>query len=650
MFSTDYYFKNVDDLIKQVNALNKNKDVLKTLPTRVDLLILCMTFIEKCQNNFLEYKLQLLKSTNPKEIVNIDYEISEYANRLYLASKKVVEVFIKFTTQLNKYGLNEKKRIDFLTLSKKMLNISARWDIERFIEVYEFDMPADSKAFPKRKPLLQDVIFYANRMNATKLGIKFEDGIMPKRIIFAVQPNSGKSFVVNVYSVLALIMHLLYYNTSGILRLSNNGTNACGFSDQIKAMIENEKIVSVFPELKKYFYSGKPKILEKTPSDEWKLQDLDPRIRASHFARGRDSAINSVRIFVLLAIDDLSDGFEQMNNDEAHKAMTEKFYVDMKNRKEGGNIPDFIVGTMFNEFDIQNTMISKLEKTGDLITDPKNDNIQYTKDYSTVVIRIDCYDKNGNSVAPGLISTEELKDVQESMKPYQFDLVYRQIRSSREPRIFDWGVLKTYKKLPNTLTDTAIAVLDPTRKSGNDYFSMPVFKLDTKSNDFYLTNCIYTQKSLGKVSDPSNSFLHRVVKFIIDNKITQFTLENNTSNTLGAFIEDELKRNGYNSCKINEIFSVSSKGKESKLQRILSQEATIINNIVFPDRSILKPLTEIAQFMEHLTRFDSKENIGKKSNPDDAPDSVAIFSDKYLFNRTNRLTGVSALKKTSLWR
>ena len=339
-----------------------------------------------------------------------------------------------------------------------------------------------------------------------------------------------------------------------------------------------------------------------------------------------------------------------MNNDEAHKAMTEKFYVDMKNRKEGGDIPDFIVGTMFNEFDIQNTMISKLERTGSLLTHPENDNIQYTKDYSTVVIRIDCYDKKGHSIAPRLISTEELIDVQESMKPYQFDLVYRQIRSSREPRIFDWGVLKTYKKLPKTLSNTAIAVLDPTRKSGNDYFSMPVFTLDNESNDFYLTNCIYTQKSLGKVSDPSNSFLQRVVKFIIDNKITQFTLENNTSNTLGAFIEDELKRNGYNNCKIEESFSASKIGKESKLQRILSQEMTIINNIVFPAKSILRPLTEMAQFMEHLTRFDSKENIGKKSNPDDAPDSVAMFSDKYLFNRANRLSSLSGVKKASLWR
>lgn len=647
-FSCDYYFDNVNKQIKQINQLNKNKNILKTLNERVERLILCMTLIEKCQNKYLEFK-QLNKNVKPRDIIEIDFNISQYANRLYCASITVIDVFKKYSSDLNKY-IDKKNLTVFFVLSKKMLNIAARWDIERCINVFEFDMPDESKAFPKRKPLLKDVIFYANRMNATKLGIKFSDGIMPHRIIFAVQPNSGKSFVVNVYSLLAICMHAIYYNTSGILRLSNSGTNACGFSDQIKAMIENEKIVEIFPEFKKYFINGKPKILERSTSEEWKLQDLDPRIRASHFARGRESAINSVRIFVLLAIDDLSDGFEQMNNDEAHQQMTDKFYVDMKNRKEGGDIPEFIVGTMFNEFDIQNTMISKLEMAGNLVTDKYNDNIQYTKDFSTIVIRIDCYDKQGKSVAKDLISTEELHEIQDNMKPYQFDLVYRQIRSSREPRIFDWNILKTYTEIPKTLSNTSIGVLDPTRKSGNDYFSLPLFTLDNESNDYFFTNCIYTQKSLGKISDPKNTFLKRVVKFIIDNNVTQFTLENNTSNTLGAFIEDELKRQGYNHCKIEEIFNTSKKGKETKLQRILSQEATIINNIRFPHKSIIKPQSEMAQFMEHFTRFDSKENIGKKGNHDDAPDSVAIFSDKYLFNRAKRLASITGVKKSNLFR
>lgn len=642
------YFKKLDEFIKKINSLNKNKDVLKTLEERVDLLILCMTLVEKSQNTFIEFKM-FNKTVGDLEIINLDYKISEYATRLYRASLKVVDLFMKNIESLGKYKLTIQKRLKFLALSKKMLAISARWDIEGFINYYEFDLPQDNKAFPKRKPLLQDVIFYANRMNATKLGIKFDDGVMPRRIIFAVQPNSGKSFVVNVYSVLAVCMHAIYYNTSGILRMSNNGGNACGFSDQIKAMIENEKIVDVFPEFKKYFATGKPKILEKSTSEEWKLADLEPKIRASFFARGRDSAINSLRIFVLLSIDDLSDGFDQMNNDEAHQAMTAKYHIDMTSRKESQDIPEFIVGTMFNEFDIPNTLIKELEDKKLLVDCPTNDNVRYTKDFSTVVVQMDCFDSKGRSVAPDLISTEDLKLKQANLKPYEFDLVYRQIRSSREPRPFDWANLITYTKNGPEISKTSKAVVDPTRKSGNDFFALPILRHNEKTGRDRLTDVIYEQKSLGKISDPKNEFLFKICRFLITNNVTNFVIENNTSNTLGAFIEQKLKEMGYSGCKIEEIFTTKQKGKEGKIQRIMSQEATITRNIEFPDKSILKPQTDLALFMEDFTRFDSKESVSRKRH-DDAPDSLAIYSDKFLFNKQNRFTSIMGLKKRNIFR
>lgn len=641
------YLKRTDEYIKQINALNKNKNVIRTLENRVDLLLLCMTIIEKGENEFLNYKLY--NKTDVDTLINTDYKISEYAGRLFKASLKVVDAFEKYLSDLTKNGVTIQKRTKFLALSKKMMAISARWDIESFITFSEFDKPQDQKAFPKRKPLLQDVIFYANRMNATKLGIKFDDGIMPRRIIYAVQPNSGKSFVVNVYSVLSIIMHALYYNTSGILRMSNNGGNACGFSDQIKSMIEDERIVEVFPELAKYFAQGKCRILEKSTSEEWKVQGLDPRIRASHFARGRDSAINSLRIFILLAIDDLSDGFDQMNNDEAHKAMTTKFYIDMRSRKESQDIPEFIVGTMFNEFDIPNTLITELEQQHELVDCPTNDNVRYTRDFSTVVVQMDCFDSRGRSVAPDLISTAELKATQAKLKPYEFDLVYRQIRSSRDPRPFDWANLDTYTKNGPEISQTAKAVVDPTRKSGNDFFSMPILRHNNKTGKERLTDVIYQQKSLGKVSDPKNEFLFKVCRTLIDNNVTNFTIENNTSNTLGSFIEQKLKEMGYTGCKIEEIFTAKLRGHEGKTERIMTQEATIVRNIEFPDPKILKPQSDMALFMEDLTRFDSKEANSRKRH-DDAPDSLAIFSNKYLFNRSNRLSEIKTLSKRNLFR
>ena len=337
-----------------------------------------------------------------------------------------------------------------------------------------------------------------------------------------------------------------------------------------------------------------------------------------------------------------------MSNDEAHQAMTRKYYVDMESRGESDDLPVFILGTMFNEFDIQNTMISRLEEEEGLFKDEKFRDVRRTPDYSTVVIEVDCFTEENESFAPKLISTTKLKQRQNSLKPYEFDLVYRQIRTSREPRPFDYNNLKAYKKLPTTLRANKIAVLDPTRKNGGDFFSLPVFAFNTEDNDAYFVDCIYEQKSLGKIADPTNKFFLKVVKFLIDNNVKEFYIENNTSNTLGTLFEQKFKEIGY-FCKIFEFFTAKERGKMSKLERILSEEATITANIQFPSASCYPPLHRISQFMTDFTRFDSKLEGHNKKQHDDAPDSVAIFSHRCLFNRQNRYSEIGSFSKGRLF-
>lgn len=638
----DEYSKILDEKFKQINGLKKEGSAMETLHKRVDLLSFCMAVVERSAQKLIIFK-ETNKDYSVKQVIEYDFYLCDYAERLYVQSSKVIEVIIANINNLAVQMIPMQKKDTFLKLSKLMMEISARWHIERMINVYEFDTPTENRAFPKRKPLLQECIFFADRMNATKMGIKFKDGIMPRKIIFAVQPSAGKSFIANVYSLMSLCLHTIYYKTSGILRMSNNSSNAMGFSDQIKAMIENDKIATIYPEFKRYFKDGKPKILEKGTSEEWKIAGLDPRIRASHFARGRDSAINSIRIFVALIIDDLSDGFDQMNNDEAHQGMTTKYYVDMESRSESEDLPIFILGTMFNEFDIQNTMISKLEMEGELIKDNKFRDVRRTPDYSTVVITVDCFDEKKQSYAPKLISTNKLVERQNSLKAYEFDLVYRQIRSSREPRIFDYGNLKLYSTLPENLTGRRIAVLDPTRKNGGDFFSLPImdFNTDPNDNDAYFIDCIYEQKSLGKLSDPTNQFLMKVVKFLINNNVKEFYIENNTSNTIGMIFEEKFREMQYQ-CKINEFYTTKERGMKNKLERILHEEATITSNIRFPKPSTFPPLHRMSQFMTDFTRFDSKLEGSNKKQHDDAPDSISIFSKRCLFNRQNRFSTINA--------
>ena len=638
------YFAELEENMQAYTKLSEKG--LEFLFDQVDCYKLGINTLQKCQNLYIDYFNVYtetiynydIEGITTEELITYDYKTSEYAEKYCRVGIKFCDLydslFLKrkhnqiYESDSHKAFIN-----NFRSYLKIAIAISARWHIHRFIEFYEFDKGYRSQKLPKRLPLLKEAMFFADRMVATKMGIHFSDGIQPKRIIFAVQPNSGKSFVANVFCILGLIHHWKYYRSSGVIRITNTGANAEGFSGQIKSMISDYKIISVFPELKKYFKGQYPNIrcgiFKKEPLEEWLLQDLDNGVRASMFAVGREKSINGMRNDVALVIDDLSDGFEQMNNDQAHKDMVNKYDVDMDSRKEDESIPEFIIGTMFNENDLSNTIIERAKaKYGDFIQidNPNFRNSYLTKDKSMVVILVDCFDENMQSVAPDLISTEKLIDKMNNMESYQFDLVYRQRRGSREPRTFEYDTLYTYENNDNAkLNQKSICIVDPTRKTGSDYFVLGCFKWNESTQKYRFSNVICKKKSLGKVSDPTNKFAMDVADFLIDNNCVKLYIENNTSNLIGTFIDKLLKSKNYNSCKIEEGYST-----KQKLTRVLDMEATIKNNIEFPKKNSYPLKSDMTLAMNIFTKWDSLR-YGKKGNFDDVPDMVAMFADKFIF-------------------
>lgn len=645
------YFNEIEENMRAYSMLSKKG--LAFLFDQIDCYKLGINSLQKCQNLYINYFNIYtenefnydLEQITTDELIYYDYKTSEYAEKYCRVGIKFCEIFDnlflvnknerKYTTESHKKCIDE-----FKSYLRIALSISARWHIQRFIEFYEFDKKdLRSKKIPKRLPLLREAMFFADRMIATKMGLKFDDGIQPKRIIFAVQPNSGKSFVANVFCILGIVLHWKYFKSSGVIRITNTDANAMGFSGQIKSMISDYKIASIFPELKKYFRGEYPNIkcniFKKEPLEEWLLNDLNNGVRASLFAVGRGKSINGMRNDVALVIDDISDGFEQMNNDEDHKKMVQKYDVDMDARKEDETIPEFIIGTMFNENDIENTLIDRARaKYGDFIQ-LKNKNFSnsyLTKDKSMVVILVDCFNEKMESIAPDLISTEKLIDKMNNMESYQFDLVYRQKKGSREPRTFEYDTLNTYKRNDIAgLENTSICVLDPTRKKGSDYFVLGCFKWNNNTKKYRLYDVICQRKSLGKISDPNNKFANEVVEFLIKNKCVKFYIENNTSNLIGAFISELLKKHSYDFCKIEELYTTTN-----KLVRILNMEGTIKNNIEFPEKNSYPLKSDMAIAMNLFTKWDSMR-FGRQGNFDDVADMVAIFADKFIFSANRNL-------------
>lgn len=641
----DEYISTANNLVYRMQKFGKS-DIKKNINSYADLLLACMACVDNGYSVFFRLKTQF-RYPNTKKLVNFDYSLSKNAGFCYSFADDLIKIVLDTNYDLKDvFGEHVQQ---FIQLIQVMLNRAARFDIERMINRYELNTDPSQRAFPRRKPLLKTVIFFANLMNAKKLGVELGGNIQPKRIIFSVMPSSGKSLVVNVYSVMSLLLHLIYYRTSGIIRMTNTSTNAEIFSSQILGMIRNPVTAEIYPEISEYYKDNKCTIFEKESISDWKFKNLDPRIGGSMFARGRESAINSLRIFVALIIDDLSDGVSQMNADEDHKKMFGKYVMDMESRKEDDTLPEFIVGTMFNEFDVPNQLIGILEKKGELVDDKVFPNVRHSKDYNTVVITMDCFDSKGESIAPDLISTEKLLEKQQVLKSYEFDLVYRQLRASREPRLFDYNNLITYAKTSNDeLSAETYSVLDPTRKSGSDFFVLPACKKNLTTGNFRLVDVICKQKSLGNISDPNNRFLDEVVNFIIKNNIVELVVENNTSNTIGTLLIMKLEAKNYFKCKIKEEFSASRKGEGSKQEKILNQEPTIVEHIEFPAYGSVPPKSDLYVFMDLLTHFDAKA-VGKKGNYDDPPDAMAMFAKHYLYNTRSRISEIKPVNKFSIF-
>lgn len=182
---------------------------------------------------------------------------------------------------------------------------------------------------------------------------------------------------------------------------------------------------------------------------------------------------------------------------------------------------------------------------------------------------------------------------------------------------FAYSNLYTYAAIPHVEEredECCWAALDPAR-TGKNYVSMPIFlKIDDKH---YLKDCIFEMVTM-QVAVP------RVVEKVIRHHITKLHVENNTDTSLKTLLMEKFRECGVDFCEITEVYSY--KKKEDK---IFNAETSIRLNMVFPEFGVFSPVSQMGNFMKFFTSYSYKV----KNEYDDAPDSVAIYSDKFVSMR-----------------
>lgn len=625
---------------KYVEFLDRQFDTLFSTRKANDIANLSL-YITECICRGQEMYLNNTKNISKQDIINFDYEISEFADKMFVFIEDFLQKALSSKRKSGDIGFET--LAELLDAKNKMLYITARWHTLRYMQVFDLTREPKKQKVPRRLPLLVEPCFCFDRVISTAMGIYHIDGFNPNRGVNCLPPSGGKTYTANAYSNILLMLFWLRFGETGLIRMTNNATNAQAYGEQCSKMLESPENIKIFPELNKYINSnGVLSIFKNKSVERLLLKDCNPECTDSIFMFGADAGINGKRSQLGAILDDLSNGVDDMDNDELHKKITDKVMSDVMDRSDDDDCPIIVQGTMYNQNDTQNKFIEMWLEKGLKKLSGYNF-IQVTSDGKRFVCLVDIEDDNGNSIAPELYTNEKLqekKNYYESRgKGYVYNLIYRQKRDSREPKTFALEYLYQYNwsQRSNGVGDYAYCMIDTTRKSGSDFFAMPIFRRVNKNGRYRLYDVIFKQKSLGIVYDEKNVFAKEICSKIAKENVVQCCVENNTSNTTSALLKSICNSFGYKSCKFRDRFTARKGKNSSKVVRILNMEETIKEYIEFPNPTTLPPNHQLRLFMQHICNWSSTDGQ-KKTNPDDAIDSVSMFCEEFIYKNAKKGT------------
>lgn len=505
-------------------------------------------------------------------------------------------------------------------LRKRQMAIAGRYFIHYNIQYLESNRP--EKSYPRRMRVLKSAVWWANQMLLGRLGMRMPDTpekmvVMPRKIIFSTFPSSGKSFLCNTVNEMFSELCMLINKSGGMLRVGNEEGNILRQSAQTMGLLQNPLMLDMYPENRAMVSktTGKYNPFAKGSEEEWEIQGCEYEPCRSIF-KTRDSALNSVRCQFAI-MDDPSRGDKECTNISVHTKIVETFNGDFLDRFEDqDNMAVMLTGTMYNPFDVFSTEVQKALEKG-YTKDERFDNTFISKDGKTIVILNDCEDSYGRSAYPELISNDALDNKRKSLSPYLYHCVWRQKPIPADGLIFAKEFLKFYDSIDEDhLTSYAFAVIDPTRKSAGDYFSMPIFRRSTISDNYKLCDLIYERKG-------SRDLLDKVIDKIRRNNIIKLYYEENIDCSYGQLLEERLKSWGIDYCKIERIYSTKKKS-----EKIVEMADLIKQKIEFPSEQYASTQTVMGFAVRQLMEY------SESAKHDDFPDSLAMFAEKFLLPKS----------------
>ena len=526
---------------------------------------------------------------------------ANYEKNVKECGELIVNRFIPLLDLLIRIDTNPNHLVDYEKYLKNAYKLGARVSLQHYMVYREWDEPEKEKFFEPRYNILVGYIHYLQELECNP---KFHT------LIFNAPSGYGKSFPKKISEAWCFGID----SKGAILSLCSNDDVVKSGSRTVIDEIKSEAFGEVFPHLK-WSENDKDFFLKET-DEKWKLKDC--KLPFSYYAKTTQANVVGSRASKNIHIDDLYPDYKEAMNQTLNKYYYNKSITVWEKRFVQNLVPNVcITGTLWASGDYIDLKIQQLKKEHKFIKHPKYPYTLISEDGSCAIIQVPALDyETGESTCPELKSTQELLKEKANMEEYLWETNFQQRPTNPESLMFSYDKLRHYQIIPETEYKGTYSVIDATRKSGKDFFGMPIFKRVNNNDldDYYLSDCLFTRTA-------TKDMYEDICDKIIENNVVLLVIESNVTSELKQNIEKILIARGYTPPEIIEKYNV-----EQKSARITNESHIIKKRLVFPDRDLYGVNTDMGRFMENLTTYNS---TGINQN-DDAPDCCAMFGSEII--------------------
>lgn len=526
---------------------------------------------------------------------------SNYEQNVNECGNLVIKRYIPLLDLLIKIDNNTEHLQEYEKHLKNAYKLGARVSLEHYMVYREWEEPEKEKFFEPRYNILCGYIHYLQELECNP---KFTT------LIFNAPSGYGKTYPKKV-------------SEAWCFGIDSKGTmlSLCSNDDIVKAgsrtvidEIKSEKFGDVFPDLR-WNEDNKDFFLKET-DEKWKLKDC--KLQFSYYAKTTQANVVGSRASKCIHIDDLYPDYKEAMNKSLNEYYYNKSITVWEKRFIQNKTPKVcITGTLWSSGDYIDLKIQQLRKEHKFIKHPKYPYTFVSEDGSCAIIQVPALDyETGESTCPEIKSTQELLKEKNNMEEYLWQTNFQQIPTNPSALSFSYEKLRTYETIPNSDYVGTDAVIDATRKSGKDFFAMPIFKKVENENmmEYYLKDCLFTRTA-------TKDMYSEIVDKIIENHINTLVIESNVTSELKQNIEQILTSKGVGYCEILEKYNTIPKST-----RIENEKHIIKKQLIFPKKGMYGINTDMGAFMDNLTSYNA---TGTNSN-DDAPDSCALFGSEII--------------------